>query len=248
VDASSGTPLNSYPRTNPVGRPCADRRSRCGIAWRPPASVAQGRRPAAARVGRLELRPPLAGLPARGPHRVLTCTSSGPAVTACARGFPLAADRACTQRVPLNPCPVRSRPHRARWSFATRANKRAPGRLRREALLGGSPPRWQVVEGGRAAEVHQLGDALDGKFGVERTICDMARVTYESRDDAGHRFWVAHYGRYVIRIDANRPGVYGGSSPWRAARSARVWPPTVTRPTPRCGPPWTSCPARRKRA
>jgi hypothetical protein len=45
-------------------------------------------------------------------------------------------------------------------------------------------------------------------FGVERTICDMARVTYESTDDAGHKFWVAHYGRYVIRIDANRPGVY----------------------------------------
>jgi hypothetical protein len=36
----------------------------------------------------------------------------------------------------------------------------------------------------------------------------MARVTYESKDDAGHKFWVAHYGRYVIRIDANRPGVY----------------------------------------
>jgi hypothetical protein len=36
----------------------------------------------------------------------------------------------------------------------------------------------------------------------------MARVTYESKDDAGHKFWVAHHGRYVIRIDANRPGVY----------------------------------------
>jgi hypothetical protein len=36
----------------------------------------------------------------------------------------------------------------------------------------------------------------------------MARVTYESKDDAGHKFWVAHYGRYVIPIDANRPGVY----------------------------------------
>jgi hypothetical protein len=35
----------------------------------------------------------------------------------------------------------------------------------------------------------------------------MARVTYESKDDAGHRFWVAHSGRYVIRVDANRPGV-----------------------------------------
>jgi hypothetical protein len=36
----------------------------------------------------------------------------------------------------------------------------------------------------------------------------MARVIYQSKDDAGHTFWVAHYGRYVIRIDANRPGVY----------------------------------------
>jgi hypothetical protein len=44
--------------------------------------------------------------------------------------------------------------------------------------------------------------------GVEPPICDMARVTYESKDDAGHKFWTARYGRYVIRIDANRPGVY----------------------------------------
>jgi hypothetical protein len=36
----------------------------------------------------------------------------------------------------------------------------------------------------------------------------MARVTYQSKDDAGHKFWVAHSGCYVIRIDANRPGVY----------------------------------------
>ena len=36
----------------------------------------------------------------------------------------------------------------------------------------------------------------------------MARVTYVSKDDAGHKFWAAHYGRYVIWIDANRSGVY----------------------------------------
>jgi len=36
----------------------------------------------------------------------------------------------------------------------------------------------------------------------------MARVTYASKDDAGHKFWTARYGHYVIRIDANRPGVY----------------------------------------
>ena len=38
----------------------------------------------------------------------------------------------------------------------------------------------------------------------------MARVTYESKDHAGHKFWVARSGRYVIRIDATRRGVY----PW----------------------------------
>jgi hypothetical protein len=63
------------------------------------------------------------------------------------------------------------------------------------------------MRGPQSAEVHQLG-ARGRQFGVKRTICDMARVTYESKDDAGHKFWVAHYGRYVIRIDANRPGVY----------------------------------------
>jgi hypothetical protein len=66
-------------------------------------------------------------------------------------------------------------------------------------LHGGLP-----AEGGR----HQLGGGVGRRFGVERTICDMARVTYESKDDASHKFWVAHYGRYVIRIDANRRGVY----------------------------------------
>jgi hypothetical protein len=50
----------------------------------------------------------------------------------------------------------------------------------------------------------------------------MARVTYESKDDAGHKSWVARYGRYAIRIDANRPGVYhwlitlGGRAAWSA--------------------------------
>jgi hypothetical protein len=36
----------------------------------------------------------------------------------------------------------------------------------------------------------------------------MATVQYESKENAGHRFWTARYGRYAIRIDANRPGVY----------------------------------------
>jgi hypothetical protein len=45
---------------------------------------------------------------------------------------------------------------------------------------------------------------------AEARICAMARVTYESKDNAGHKFWVARYGRYTIRIDATRRGVY----PW----------------------------------
>jgi hypothetical protein len=36
----------------------------------------------------------------------------------------------------------------------------------------------------------------------------MAVVQYESKENAGHRFWTARYGRYAIRIDANRPGIY----------------------------------------
>ena len=51
---------------------------------------------------------------------------------------------------------------------------------------------------------------LGRRFGVERMICAMARATYESKDNAGHKFWVARYGRYAIRIDATRRGVY----PW----------------------------------
>jgi hypothetical protein len=36
----------------------------------------------------------------------------------------------------------------------------------------------------------------------------MAKVQYESKDDSGHRFWTARYGRCAIWIDANRPGLY----------------------------------------
>jgi hypothetical protein len=57
----------------------------------------------------------------------------------------------------------------------------------------------------------------------------MARVTYESKDNAGHNFWVARYGRYAVRIDATRRGVY----PWLITlegRSVRQGvAPTVTR-------------------
>jgi hypothetical protein len=40
------------------------------------------------------------------------------------------------------------------------------------------------------------------------TIVRMAMVQYNSRENAGHKFWTARYGRHAIRIDANRPGVF----------------------------------------
>jgi hypothetical protein len=46
----------------------------------------------------------------------------------------------------------------------------------------------------------------------------MAPLQYESRENAGHKFWVARYGRYAIRIDANRPGVY----PWFISLGGRT--------------------------
>jgi hypothetical protein len=33
-------------------------------------------------------------------------------------------------------------------------------------------------------------------------------MQYESKDDAGHKFWTARHGRYAVRIDANKPGLY----------------------------------------
>jgi hypothetical protein len=58
----------------------------------------------------------------------------------------------------------------------------------------------------------------------------MATVQYESKENAGRKFWAARYGRYAIRIDANRPGVYR----WlitleRAAQSTRGSPLTAPR-------------------
>jgi hypothetical protein len=40
------------------------------------------------------------------------------------------------------------------------------------------------------------------------TIVRMAMVQYNSRENAGHKFWTARYGRHAIRLDANRPGVF----------------------------------------
>jgi hypothetical protein len=55
------------------------------------------------------------------------------------------------------------------------------------------------------------GATLTGcRYRPARYDLGMAEVQYESRENAGRKFWVARYGRYAIRIDAKRPGVY----PW----------------------------------
>ncbi|MFL6298231.1 MAG: hypothetical protein ACJ75M_21025 [Actinomycetes bacterium] len=50
-----------------------------------------------------------------------------------------------------------------------------------------------------------------------------------AKDHAGRKFWVARCGRYAVRIDATRPGVY----PWLFSVGAACPPggssPTVTR-------------------
>ncbi len=46
-------------------------------------------------------------------------------------------------------------------------------------------------------------------LGPEEYDSAMATVQYESKDDAGHRFWTVRYGRYAIRIDANRASTGG---------------------------------------
>jgi hypothetical protein len=61
----------------------------------------------------------------------------------------------------------------------------------------------------------------------------MATVQYESKENAGRKFWAGRYGRYAVRIDANRPGVYRLLITWRAAQSARGSPLTVPRLPPR---------------
>jgi hypothetical protein len=52
-----------------------------------------------------------------------------------------------------------------------------------------------------------------------------------AKDDAGHKFWVAHYGRYVIRIDANRPGVYKWLISLEGSTVGNGVAPTVSRLT-----------------
>ena len=57
----------------------------------------------------------------------------------------------------------------------------------------------------------------------------MAVVQYDSKENAGHRFWTARYGRYAVRIDANRPGIYRWIVTMEGRTSATASLPTVTR-------------------
>ncbi|MFL5882757.1 MAG: hypothetical protein ACJ782_22370 [Actinomycetota bacterium] len=50
-----------------------------------------------------------------------------------------------------------------------------------------------------------------------------------AKDHAGRKFWVARCGRYAIRIDATRRGVYPWFISLGGRMSARVSSPTVTR-------------------
>jgi len=67
-------------------------------------------------------------------------------------------------------------------------------------------------------------------------------MQYEGRDDAGHKFWTARYGRYAVRIDANKAGLYRwmitldgpavrkGAAPNRDAAAAAVQAAVVELP------------------
>ena len=70
----------------------------------------------------------------------------------------------------------------------------------------------------------------------------MAKVQYESKDDAGHKFWTARYGRYAIRIDAKQPGLYRWMITFDGRASARAPLPAVTRRRTRCTRHWRSYP------
>jgi len=88
------------------------------------------------------------------------------------------------------------------------------------ATVGGGAARWQAATaGGRVGR----------RFGVEPRICAMARATYESKDHAGHTFWVAATAATPSGSTPPAAASTCGSSPWRAARSTRVSAPTVTR-------------------
>jgi hypothetical protein len=57
----------------------------------------------------------------------------------------------------------------------------------------------------------------------------MATVQYKSKENAGRKFWTGRYGRYAIRIDASRPGVFKWLITLEGRSVRKGSPPTVTR-------------------
>ena len=55
-----------------------------------------------------------------------------------------------------------------------------------------------------------LAEGRQNRRGSARSASTMATVQYDSKENKGNRFRTGRYGRYSIRIDANRHGVY----PW----------------------------------
>jgi hypothetical protein len=68
----------------------------------------------------------------------------------------------------------------------------------------------------------------------QATIPAWRRCSTSPKENAGRKFWTGRYGRYAIRIDANRPGIYRwlitlegrsvrkGPAPGRAEAAAAV--------------------------
>jgi hypothetical protein len=67
-------------------------------------------------------------------------------------------------------------------------------------------------------------------------------VQYESKENAGHRFWTARYGRYAIRIETNRPGTYRWLSTHKGRTVRNGVAPTLRRQLPRCAMPRRAAP------
>jgi hypothetical protein len=64
-------------------------------------------------------------------------------------------------------------------------------------------------------------------------VLAMAVVQYESKENAGHRFWTARYGRCAIRIETNRPGTYRWLITYKGGTVRNGVAPTVRRQLPR---------------
>jgi hypothetical protein len=70
-------------------------------------------------------------------------------------------------------------------------------------------------------------------------------VQYESKDDAGHKFWTARYGRYAVRIDAIKPGLYRWVITLDGPAVRKGTAPNRDEAAAACKRHWRSCPDRR---